>query len=162
MIFWNSHANVLVGLDRADDASVYKVSDDLALIQTVDFFTPIVDDLYAMGGIPKTVIDLVPAGAYRNWEFQGKMVTFDPSVDRVLQDNSFDPHTSGGLLISISGAQADALLAGLKDNGISHAAIIGEVTDAPEHITMIWLLHFPSCIFSSESCPFQVIFPLKN
>ena len=40
-------------------------------------------------------------------------------------------------MISIPGAQADALLAGLKDNGISHAAIIGEVTDAPEHITMI-------------------------
>lgn len=32
--------NVLVGLDRADDAGVYKVSNDLALIQTVDFFTP--------------------------------------------------------------------------------------------------------------------------
>ncbi len=66
--------NVLVGLDRADDAGVYKVSDDLALIQTVDFFTPIVDDpymfgqiaaanalsdVYAMGGIPKTAMNLV-------------------------------------------------------------------------------------------------------
>ena len=65
------------------------------------------------------------------------MVTFGPHVDRVLQDISFDPQTSGGLLISIPGAQADALLAGLKENGISHAAIIGEVTDAPEHIAMI-------------------------
>ena len=36
--------NVIVGLDRADDAGVYKISDDLALIQTVDLFTPIVDD----------------------------------------------------------------------------------------------------------------------
>lgn len=66
--------NVLVGLDRADDAGVYKVSDDLALIQTVDFFTPIVDDpywfgqiaaanalsdVYAMGGVPKTAMNLV-------------------------------------------------------------------------------------------------------
>jgi selenide,water dikinase len=66
--------NVLVGLDRADDAGVYKVSDELALIQTVDFFTPIVDDpywfgqiaaanalsdVYAMGGIPKTAMNLV-------------------------------------------------------------------------------------------------------
>ena len=66
--------NVIVGLERADDAGVYKVSDDLALIQTVDFFTPIVDDpywfgqiaaanalsdVYAMGGIPKTAMNLV-------------------------------------------------------------------------------------------------------
>ena len=46
-----TNANVLVGLDRADDAGVYKVSDALALIQTVDFFTPIVDDPYAFGQI---------------------------------------------------------------------------------------------------------------
>jgi selenide,water dikinase len=66
--------NLIVGLDRADDAGVYKVSDDLALIQTVDFFTPIVDDpyrfgqiaaanalsdVYAMGGVPKTAMNLV-------------------------------------------------------------------------------------------------------
>jgi len=63
-----------VGLDRADDAGVYKVTDDLAIIQTVDFFTPIVDDpywfgqiaaanalsdVYAMGGVPKTAMNLV-------------------------------------------------------------------------------------------------------
>ena len=66
--------NVIIGLDRADDAGVYRISDDLALIQTVDFFTPIVDDpywfgqiaaanalsdVYAMGGIPKTAMNLV-------------------------------------------------------------------------------------------------------
>ncbi len=66
--------NVLVGLDRADDAGVYKVTDEIALIQTVDFFTPIVDDpywfgqiaaanalsdVYAMGGAPKTAMNLV-------------------------------------------------------------------------------------------------------
>ena len=69
-----TNEQVLVGLDRADDAGVYKVSQDLALIQTVDFFTPIVDDpywfgqiaaanalsdVYAMGGIPKTAMNLV-------------------------------------------------------------------------------------------------------
>jgi selenide,water dikinase len=67
-------SNVLVGLDHADDAGVYKISDDLAIIQTVDFFTPIVDDpywfgqiaaanalsdVYAMGGVPKTAMNLV-------------------------------------------------------------------------------------------------------
>jgi selenide,water dikinase len=66
--------NLIVGLERADDAGVYKISDDLAIIQTVDFFTPVVDDpyffgqiaaanalsdVYAMGGIPKTAMNLV-------------------------------------------------------------------------------------------------------
>ncbi|WP_426453297.1 selenide, water dikinase SelD [Paenibacillus sp. S-38] len=66
--------NLLVGLDTSDDAGVYKLSDDLALVQTVDFFTPIVDDpydfgqvaaanaisdIYAMGGRPLTVLNIV-------------------------------------------------------------------------------------------------------
>ena len=61
-------------LEGADDAGVYRISDDLAIIQTVDFFTPIVDDpfwfgqiaaanalsdVYAMGGEPKTAMNLV-------------------------------------------------------------------------------------------------------
>lgn len=67
-------ANVLVGLDAPDDAGVYKLTDDLAIVQTVDFFTPIVDDpyafgaiaaanalsdVYAMGGRPVTALNLV-------------------------------------------------------------------------------------------------------
>jgi selenide,water dikinase len=43
--------NVLVGFETADDAGVYKISPDLALVQTVDFFTPIVDDPYTFGQI---------------------------------------------------------------------------------------------------------------
>jgi selenide, water dikinase len=43
--------NVLIGFDTADDAGVYKVSPELALVQTVDFFTPIVDDPYTFGQI---------------------------------------------------------------------------------------------------------------
>ena len=66
--------NLIVGVETSDDAAVYKVSDDLALIQTLDFFTPIVDDpylfgqiaaanslsdVYAMGGEPKTALNIV-------------------------------------------------------------------------------------------------------
>ncbi|WJH34600.1 selenide, water dikinase SelD [Paenibacillus sp. CC-CFT747] len=66
--------NLLVGLDTSDDAGVYKLSDELALVQTVDFFTPIVDDpysfgqvaaanaisdIYAMGGKPLTALNIV-------------------------------------------------------------------------------------------------------
>ena len=65
---------VLVGFDHADDAGVYQLTDDQALVQTVDFFTPIVDDpytfgqiaatnslsdVYAMGGRPVTALALV-------------------------------------------------------------------------------------------------------
>lgn len=43
--------NVLIGFDTSDDAGVYKLSESLALVQTVDFFTPIVDDPYTFGAI---------------------------------------------------------------------------------------------------------------
>ena len=66
--------NVLVGFDHADDAGVYRIGPDTALVQTVDFFTPIVDDpytfgqiaatnslsdVYAMGGRPLTALAMV-------------------------------------------------------------------------------------------------------
>jgi selenide, water dikinase len=65
---------VLVGLEAPDDAAVYRLTDDIAIVQTVDFFTPIVDDpfdwgriaaanalsdVYAMGGRPVTALNLV-------------------------------------------------------------------------------------------------------
>jgi selenide,water dikinase len=65
---------VLVGLDTSDDAGVYQLNDEVALVQTADFFTPIVDDpftfgqvavanalsdVYAMGGRPLTALNLV-------------------------------------------------------------------------------------------------------
>ena len=66
--------NLLVGFDRSDDASVYKLSEELALVQTVDFFPPIADDpylfgqiaaanalsdVYAMGGEPKLCLNIM-------------------------------------------------------------------------------------------------------
>ncbi len=63
-----------MGIETSDDAAIYKVTDELALVQTVDFFTPIVDDpylfgqiaaanalsdIYAMGGQPKTAMNIV-------------------------------------------------------------------------------------------------------
>jgi selenide,water dikinase len=66
--------NVLVGFNLADDAGVYKIRDDLALVQTVDFFPPVVDDpydfgaiaaanalsdIYAMGGKPLSALNIV-------------------------------------------------------------------------------------------------------
>ena len=305
-----SDSNVLVGLSRADDAGVYKVNDDLALIQTVDFFTPVVDDpywfgqiaaanalsdVYAMGGIPKTamnlvgfpskkmdlsvlrdviqggidkvreadvvllgghsveddefkfglsvtgfihpdriltkqglkpgdrlvltkplgtgiintaikgnlaseglsrsvadmmatlnrtaaevmnqhpvhactditgfglighlaemvqgtgfgvkivveklpVIDgalefasmgLVPAGAYKNRDFRESVVNIDSGVDPALQDILYDPQTSGGLCIAVESSFAGKMVEQLHSEGVTHAAVFGEVVDEP-------------------------------
>ena len=66
--------NLIVGFEKSDDAAVYKLTDDLAIIQTLDFFTPMTDDpyifgqiaaanslsdVYAMGGQPKTAMNIV-------------------------------------------------------------------------------------------------------
>lgn len=70
----HSDPNLLVGFDKSDDASVYKINDGLALVQTVDFFPPIADDpylfgqiaatnalsdVYAMGGEPRLALNLM-------------------------------------------------------------------------------------------------------
>ncbi|MBW2142931.1 MAG: selenide, water dikinase SelD, partial [Deltaproteobacteria bacterium] len=303
--------NLIVGLDRADDAGVYKITDDIAIIQTVDFFTPIVDepywfgqiaaanalsDVYAMGGVPKTAMNLVgfpinqmdisvlrrilqggldkmkeaevvlvgghsveddelkyglsvtgfvhpnrvltkknlkagdqliltkplgtgiintaikggiasgevietvtmlmatlnrdaaeimkdfpvhactditgfgllghiaemvvdsglgievradsipflkeaqeyagmgfvPAGTHNNRKFREQMVDISPSVDPIIQDILYDPQTSGGLLICVKANRADELLDRLKKQGMSWAAIIGQVVSEPK------------------------------
>lgn len=73
-IEWYQDENVLVGFSGQDDAGVYKISEDLVLIQTTDFFTPVVDnpftygliaatnslsDVYAMGGNPINALNIV-------------------------------------------------------------------------------------------------------
>ena len=74
----HSDPNLLVGFDKSDDASVYRISDELALVQTVDFFPPIADDpytfgaiaatnalsdVYAMGGEPKLALNIMAVPA---------------------------------------------------------------------------------------------------
>lgn len=66
--------NLIVGFEKSDDAAVYKLTEEIAMIQTLDFFTPMVDDpyvfgqiaaanslsdVYAMGGVPKTAMNIV-------------------------------------------------------------------------------------------------------
>ncbi|MCI8293484.1 MAG: selenide, water dikinase SelD [Hespellia sp.] len=66
--------DLLVGFETSDDAAIYKVTDEIAMIQTLDFFTPVVDDpytfgqiaatnalsdIYAMGGVPKVALNIV-------------------------------------------------------------------------------------------------------
>src|SRR5688500_10414087 len=80
---------LLVGLDPPDDAAVYRVAPDLAMVQTVDFFTPIVDDphawgriaaanalsdVYAMGGRPVTALNLIGWPRGLDFELLGRVL----------------------------------------------------------------------------------------
>jgi len=84
-----ANPNVLVGYDTADDAGVYLVHPELALVQTVDFFTPVVDDpfsfgaiaaanalsdVYAMGGKPISALSIVAFPAAGDMEILGEIM----------------------------------------------------------------------------------------
>jgi selenide,water dikinase len=120
--------NVLVGLDRADDAGVYKISDELALIQTVDFFTPIVDDpywfgqiaaanalsdVYAMGGTPKTAMNLV-AFPVREMALSVLRQIIQGGLDKLAE--------AGVVLIGGHSIEDKELKYGLSVTGIVHPA----------------------------------------
>ena len=81
--------NVIVGFDTADDAGVLRLSDSLALVQTVDFFTPVADDpetygriaainalndVYAMGGTPISALSLVCYPQKGDWDVLGAII----------------------------------------------------------------------------------------
>jgi selenide,water dikinase len=117
---------VIVGMDSLDDAGVYKISDDLALIQTVDFFTPIVDDpygfgqiaaanalsdIYAMGGTPKTAMNLVG--------FPLKQM--DISILRQILEGGLDKMTEAGVvLVGGHSVEDSELKYGLSVTGFVH------------------------------------------
>jgi selenide,water dikinase len=80
---------VIVGFDTADDAGVFRLSDDLALVQTVDFFTPVSDDpfiygkvaavnslndVYAMGGKPISALSIVCYPQKGDWDVLGEIL----------------------------------------------------------------------------------------
>lgn len=84
-----NNENVIVGYDNADDAGVFRLNDDIALVQTLDFFTPIVDepqiygqiaainslnDVYAMGGIPLTALSIVCYPQKGDWDILGEIL----------------------------------------------------------------------------------------
>lgn len=81
--------NVIVGFENSDDAGVFRLSDDVALVQTVDFFTPVADDpevygqvaavnslndIYAMGGKPLTALSVVCYPQKGDWDVFGKIL----------------------------------------------------------------------------------------
>src|SRR5919112_150893 len=100
-----SHPDLLVGLQTSDDAAVYRLSDELALVQTVDFFTPIVDDPYTFGAI-------AAANSMSDVYAMGGTVLFALNVAAFPDDLGVE--VIGQILAGASGkvAEADALIAG--------------------------------------------------
>ena len=118
--------NLLVGLERADDAGVYRVTDEIALVQTLDFFPPMVDDpfqfgriatanalsdVYAMGGTPKTAMNIVA--------FPAK--TLDISILRQVIEGSLHTLREAGVVL-VGGHTVDdpELKFGLSVTGFVH------------------------------------------
>ena len=80
---------MIVGFENADDAGVFRLNDDVALVQTLDFFTPIADephiygqiaainslnDIYAMGGTPLTALSIVCYPQKGDWDVLGEIL----------------------------------------------------------------------------------------
>ncbi len=95
---------ILVGFDTADDAGVYRLSADLAIVQTVDFFTPVVDDpytfgaiaaanalsdIYAMGGRPLTALSILA------WPSTGDLAT----LEQILKGGAEKIHEAGCVIL---------------------------------------------------------------
>ena len=120
-----SDPSLLVGFETTDDAAVYKVADDIAVIQTLDFFTPVVDDpytfgqvaaanalsdVYAMGGEPKIALNIV--------EFPGEL---DPDIlGEILRGGADKVHEAGAVLVGGHSIQDDVPKYGLSVTGFVH------------------------------------------
>ncbi len=118
--------NLIVGIENSDDAGVYKISDELALIQTVDFFTPIVDDpylfgqigatnslsdIYAMGGKPLTVMNIV---CFPIKELPGDI------LKKILLGGIEKIREAGALLVGGHSVEDSEIKYGLSVTGIIH------------------------------------------
>jgi selenide,water dikinase len=117
--------NVLVGFDTNDDAGVYRICDELALVQTVDFFTPIVDepklfgaiaaanalsDVYAMGGKPISALSLV-----------GFPEKSDPEIlERILRGGLTKMQEANCSILGGHSIRTDDMLFGYAVTGLIH------------------------------------------
>ncbi len=121
-----SDPRLLVGIDTSDDAGVYKLNETTALIQTVDFFTPIVDDpylfgqiaaanslsdVYAMGGKPLTAMNLVAFPVCK----------LDPEVLlTILRGGQDKVAEAGALIVGGHSIHDDEPKYGLSVTGVAH------------------------------------------
>jgi selenide, water dikinase len=120
------HPDLLVGLETSDDAGVYRLRDDLAIIQTVDFFTPVVDDpysfgqiaaanalsdVYAMGGRPLTAMNII-CFPVKTMDISVLQETLRGGLDKIKE--------AGALLVGGHSVEDDEFKYGLSVTGIIH------------------------------------------
>lgn len=117
--------DLLVGIETSDDGAIYKVTDDVAVIQTLDFFTPVVDDpytfgqiaaanalsdIYAMGGEPKVALNIVAWPNCVNPQLLGQIMA--GGADKVKE--------AGAVLAGGHSIQDDEPKYGLSVTGFVH------------------------------------------
>ena len=117
--------NVLVGFDTADDAGVYKLTPECALVQTVDFFTPIVDDpytfgaiaaanalsdVYAMGGKPVSALSILA------WPAKGDL----DDLSEILRGGAEKIHEAGCVVLGGHSVQDNEVKFGYAVTGTIH------------------------------------------
>jgi selenide,water dikinase len=120
------HPDLLVGMETSDDAGVYRLTPEIALIQTVDFFTPIVNDpylfgqiaaanalsdVYAMGGKPLTAMNILCVSL--------KMVHRE-DLKAIMAGGLDKVHEAGALLVGGHSVEDTELKYGLSVTGIVH------------------------------------------
>lgn len=117
---------MLVGIETADDAGVYQLTDDLAIVQTLDFITPIVDDPFAFGAIAaaNSVSDIYAMGAtpITALNIVGYPVAeVAPDLVATILQGGYDKLTEAGVAV-IGGHTVDnpALVYGLAVTGVVH------------------------------------------
>jgi len=122
----SSDPHLLVGIETSDDAGIYKLSDDVALVQTLDFFTPIVDDpyhfgriaaanalsdVYAMGGRPMTAMNIV---CFPVTDMSKEI------LKEILRGGLEKIHEAGAVLVGGHSVDDQELKYGLSVTGIVH------------------------------------------
>jgi len=117
--------NLLVGFDHSDDAAVYRLSDDLAIVQTLDFFPPMVEDPYLFGKIAaaNALSDIYAMGA--DVKTALNIVCFPEKMDlnvlgRILQGGSEKVREAGGILAGGHSIADDGVKYGLSVTGTIH------------------------------------------
>ncbi|MGZ5207989.1 MAG: selenide, water dikinase SelD [Sulfuricurvum sp.] len=120
------HQDLLVGFEGNEDAGVYRITDDLAMVQTVDFITPVVDDpfvygqiaaanslsdVFAMGGDAKTALNLVG--------FDGKNHSTE-ILTEILRGGADKAHECGAVIVGGHTIETPEMLYGLSCTGFVH------------------------------------------
>jgi selenide,water dikinase len=121
-----THPDLLLGPEHFDDAGIYRISDSLALVQTLDFFPPLVDDpftygqiaasnslsdVYAMGGTPLTAMNIVG--------FPDKDLPID-ILERILAGGSERVHLAGAVIVGGHSVRDAEIKYGLSVTGTVH------------------------------------------